>query len=501
MRPCEPYRASLRIQPLVKRRPGSEDTAARGFPGFQDNDRRAGLVKQISCPQAGETGADDHNRLAGVLRTRGDAPNRCRGERQRSGGLLKKSSAIHILLSVKEDSNSVPRRIVERYMTRSRFIPGCLLLAAAIAHPTSLSAQDPAQLAGSWTLNRQLSQFPTDIGFSADFLGALGPGTGPAGGGRGGRRGGGGGGGGGNRGGLGAPRIVRETEEDSQRISTLTDEVRTPFDHLTIAVTPADVTITPDRAPARTLHTDGRDDTIPLGRVTSVTNTTWDAGRLVVVYKAGTGRQLRYVYSLNANPRQLIVEVEFVERGGGDKVRRVYEPMVATDTRATPASAPAAAAASGVPAAPATAASAPIDQRPDASLKGLTRLGLVLEGLSGDASACGLKQDALETTVSKHLSDAGFRVVRNSDEDTYMYVNINTAKASTGLCVSRYDVTIYSHAAARLPHTESPVLLQVELLHKGGLTGGAPATHADDVTKNVLEYVDQFSNRIRNAGK
>ena len=389
-------------------------------------------------------------------------------------------------------------------MTRLRFIPVCLLLVAAIAHPTSLSAQNPTQLAGAWTLNRQLSQFPSDIGFSADFLAAPGRGAGPI---RGGRRG--SGGGGGNRGGFGAPRIVRETEEDSQRITTLTDEVRNPFDHLTVGVTPTDVTIAPDRVPARMLHTDGRDDTVPLGRVTSVANATWDAGRLVVVYKADPGRQLRYVYSLNANPMQLIVDVEFVERGGGDKVRRVYDPTVATDTKAAaataPASAPAAATAAptapAVPAGPATPASAPIDQRPDAALKGLTKLGLVLEDLTGDAVACGLKQDALETTVSKHLSDAGFRVVRNSNDDTYMYVNINTAKVSTGLCVSRYDVTIYSHAAARLPHTESPVLLQVELLHKGGIAGGAPAAHADGVTKSLLEYVDQFSARIRNAGK
>lgn len=392
-------------------------------------------------------------------------------------------------------------------MTRSRFPPVCLLLVAAIAGPTSLSAQNPTQLAGAWTLNRQLSQFPTDIGFSVDFLGSLGPGAAPVGGGRGRRRD--AGGGGGNRDSLGAPRIVRETEEDSQRISTLTDEVRNPFDHLTIAVTPTEVTITPDRAPARTLHTDGRDDAIPLGRVTSIANTTWDAGRLVVVYKADTGRQLRYAYSLNANPMQLIVDVEFVERGGGDKVRRVYDPAVVTDTKAAPATAPASAPAAGtaasaapaVPAAPATPASAPIDQRPDAALKGLTKLGLVLEDLSGDAVACGLKQDALETTVSKHLSDAGFRVVRNSDDDTYMYVNINTAKLSTGLCVSRYDVTIYSHAAARLPHTTSPVLLQIELLHNGGIAGGAPAAHADGVTKSLLEYVDQFATRIRNAGK
>src|SRR5262245_65687756 len=96
-------------------------------------------------------------------------------------------------------------------MTRSRFIPVCLLLVAAIAHPTSLSAQNPTQLAGAWTLNRQLSQFPTDIGFSADFLGALGPGAGPVGGGRGGRRGRGGRGAGGQGGGGGGAGRVGGT--------------------------------------------------------------------------------------------------------------------------------------------------------------------------------------------------------------------------------------------------------------------------------------------------
>src|SRR5262245_20836278 len=32
------------------------------------------------------------------------------------------------------------------------------------------SAQSPTDLSGSWTLNRQLSQFPQEIGFSASFL-------------------------------------------------------------------------------------------------------------------------------------------------------------------------------------------------------------------------------------------------------------------------------------------------------------------------------------------
>ena len=356
-------------------------------------------------------------------------------------------------------------------------------------------------------MNRQLSQFPSELGFSADFLGALGPGAGPVSGGRGGGRGGGrrGGGGGGNGGGLGAPKIVRESEEDAQRVLLLTDEVRNPFERVTIAETPTTVTITPDRAAARTFHPNGKEEAIAVGRVMATVNAHWDGSRLIVVYKAETGRELHYAYSLNANPTQLIVDVEFVEQGGGDKVRRIYEPAASPDTRATATPAPPVAAANPAPAAPASSPAAPaaasIDQRPDAALKGLTKLGVVVEDLSSDAAACSLTRDSLETVVSKHLTDAGLRVVRNSDDDTYMYVNINTTKVSTGLCVSRYDVTLYSHAAAPLSHTASPVLLQVELLHKGGIAGGAPAAHADGVVKSVLDYVDQFSARIRNAAK
>jgi hypothetical protein len=70
-------------------------------------------------------------------------------------------------------------------MTRSNATALCLLLFVASLRPAQLSAQTPSDLAGTWALNRQLSQFPSELGFSADFLGALGPGAGPVSGGRG----------------------------------------------------------------------------------------------------------------------------------------------------------------------------------------------------------------------------------------------------------------------------------------------------------------------------
>jgi len=370
--------------------------------------------------------------------------------------------------------------------------------------PAAARAQSPTDLTGSWTLNHPSSQFPTEIGFSASFLDTVEPGD-SAPGGRGRRRGGGGGGGG-----VTAPRVQTESAEDAQRVRFLTDEVRIPFERLTIAVTPAMVTMTPDRGPARIFHPGRRDEEVNLGPVTAVANATWEENRLVIVYKAEAGRSVRYTYAAGQNPRQLDVDVEFIERGGGDKVHRVYEPSTALDTRAPTPAPTASATAARPPAAPSSPAGIPaptapaivaVDQRPDAALKGLTRLGVVLEELSPDAAKCGLKADPLQAAVTKHLTDAGFHVLRNSDDDTYLYVNVNTVSASANLCVSRYDVTLYSHSEGKLSYTLSPVLLQVELLHKGGIAGGGPAAHADGVTKGVLEYVDQFTARIHTANK
>ena len=341
--------------------------------------------------------------------------------------------------------------------------PGALFTLCLVSSAL-LSAQSPLDLAGSWTLNRQLSQFPKEIGFSASLV-TTAPGE----------------------------RIQAETQEDAQRVRFLADEVRLPPDRLAITVTPAIVTITPDPGAPRTVQPGRRDESVRIGPVTVVTNAFWEGSRLEIVYRAQTGRLLRYMYSVSQNPVQLIVDVEFVEgNGGGDRVRRIYERMSPGDaavsaqsssTPGAPASAPSAPAAprgaasppGTSPASPAPASSA-IDQRPDAQLKGLARLGVVVEGVGTEAAKCGLKQDALEAGVTKRLTDAGLRVVRYSDDETYLYVNINTVTASAALCVSRYDVTLYSHAAAKLEHTASPVLLQVELLHKGGLAGGGPCS-------------------------
>ena len=138
-------------------------------------------------------------------------------------------------------------------------------------------------------------------------------------------------------------------------------------------------------------------------------------------------------------------------------------------------------------------------QKPDAELKGITVLGVVVEELGSQAVGCGLNQAAIEQTVTKVLTDGGLKVVRNTDEDTYFYVNVNSVSAPGGLCVTRYDVALNTHTMAKLSYQTEPVLVEVSLLHAGGLAGGSAPGHAESVIKNVRQYAEQFLARMKAA--
>ncbi len=53
---------------------------------------------------------------------------------------------------------------------------------------------------------------------------------------------------------------------------------------------------------------------------------------MVVLYKVAQGRDLRYTYARAQDSPQLVLDVQFVERGGGDRVRRIYEPATAAES-------------------------------------------------------------------------------------------------------------------------------------------------------------------------
>lgn len=342
-------------------------------------------------------------------------------------------------------------------------------------------------MSGVWAFDRDASQIPREIGFAADFVP---PPDSPPQGGRGGRRS------------ATAPdqalRPRGDSYEDAQRRQRLTDAVRNPPVRVTIADTPDTVTISDDKGDSRAFHTDGRAETLQLGTTPLLTTARREEGKLVVLYAVADLRQLRYSYS-RADPTQLFVDVQFIERGvAGDTVRLVYRTPTEPG-KSAPNSTASRPASGGPPPAPgAPPAAMP---RAGSEFTGLTRIGIVVEDLGQLAIGCGLTRDGLEAAASKPFTDAGMKVARNSDEDTYVHVTVMTSTLPNGMCISRYDWSIYAMTDATLSYQNRALLVQVVLAHKGGLTGSMPAVHSADVIRGMTDGLTQIAGIIRDANR
>lgn len=373
---------------------------------------------------------------------------------------------------------------------------GCIVAAACGSIAVSGAAQPDSPIAGAWTLNRSLSEMPREIGFNMFPAPTADGRSGSTSGGRG-RRG--STGGGDTRG--ASPFSARpESYDEAQRVQLLTTEARTPPARVTIVDTPAAVTLTNDLGQSRTVHPNGREESIEAQGVRLIATSRRDGERLIVDYNVAQGRSVRYTYSRSASAPQLVVEVEFLDHGSADKARRVYDPTLALETPA-PTVPPRAPAAGGGATPPAPQPAVTFDAGPGAELRGLKTLGILVEDLSAQAKACGLNHDAIEAALSKRLTDGGFTVRTNSDEDTYVYVNVMTTTVAAATCVSRYDAFLYTHATANLSYRDRPVLVQVSLMHRGGIGTSAPTAHAAAVIRGLEEYVGLFVTQIRDANK
>jgi hypothetical protein len=408
-------------------------------------------------------------------------------------------------------------------MSRVTVTVGLLVLSAVmLVGQTRPPTPAAADFDGTWQLNRELSQFPRDVGFGMDVTGAGKPASGDT----------------------GAAEMVGQgsnpglavnrpaSREEAMNSRQLVAEVRTPPLRLTIARSGATLVITDERGRSRTYHPDGREAFTPFDAAPVATVSRWEAGRLVVRYKVEPGREVRYTVSRRASPPQLVVQADLLERGGRDTIVRVYDaarpedplpdplpvppappqtpPVIPLPSQrpgaAPPTSAPAPAPAQpdvlrpAAPAVPGSAAPANLDQTPGAELKGLSALGVLVEELGREAASCGLTQAALEAAAAKSLSAAGLKVLQ-TDEDSYLYIRVVTALTTTGSCFSRYDATVYSYTAATMSYGSRPALVQVSLLTRGGMSVGGAKGHGESVTRAITQYVDQFATQIRDANR
>ena len=118
------------------------------------------------------------------------------------------------------------------------------------------SAQTPPNLAGKWTLNRALSQWPREVGFDVDFN------VPPIEGQEGTERG--------ARGRRPPSRMMRpESEDEARRVRLLTDEVREPPASVTVTQSETDITFSDEHGRSRTFHPTGKEEVIDLGGVPS----------------------------------------------------------------------------------------------------------------------------------------------------------------------------------------------------------------------------------------
>jgi hypothetical protein len=381
----------------------------------------------------------------------------------------------------------------------------CRLVAFIVLGTSAWAAgQSASPLAGVWSLNRGLSEFPKEIGFNIPGAAAAaaaedGASQGSRGGG-GGRRG----SGSGSRS-SGSPFFGRpESYDDSRRIQLLIADLRNPPQRLMIVDAPAAITITNELGQPRTLHPTGKEEAFEIQGVPFTATTTREGDRVVVVYHVAQGRDVRYTLSAAANPPRLLVEAQLIDEGkAGDKLTRVYNSGAAPPEAPAQASAPAQAPPAGPPPAPGQPASASgsFDQRPGAEFKGLKTVGILVEDFGQEAKACGLNQDSIQDALSRKLSAGGLTVRKNSDDDTYVYVNVITTITPNVGCVSRYDAFLYTHATARLAYHEQPVLVQVSLIHRGGIGASTTTGHAAAVSRGLEGYIDIFLTQIRDANK
>ena len=289
-------------------------------------------------------------------------------------------------------------------------------------------AQSPSALAGVWTLNRAASELTRDIGFNPAWMAAATNETKSAGsgssstGGSGGRGRRGSSSGSGDRGGASPFTGHQESYEDAQRVRLLTADARNPPARLIIVDGPAGVTMTNELGQSRTLHPNGKEESVEIEGVPFSVTSHRDDDQLIVDYRVDPNREVRYTYSSEVNPTRLVVEVQFLEarrrRQGSPSSSPASRPTRLREPRPRPARRHGAR----------TRATGARSVR-SASRRGAARADdgrTLVEELSAQATACGLNQDAIESALSKRLTTSGLTVRRNSDEDTYVYVNVQT---------------------------------------------------------------------------
>ena len=193
------------------------------------------------------------------------------------------------------------------------FAAASTLLGCLIALPGQATLPPLPDISGAWTLNRDAGVAPRAGSKPGDAV--------PLPGGR-----------GGMRGGLGVPRIegpdrnsVQDREERA-RLRALMDEVLEAPSRFQITLEDPYVIFTHADGRVVRYHANWRDERHQYTSGTVKTKTKWDAGRLIIETDIGDGMKVTHAYSLSAEARQLVVNVQLPGQSGDiPAITHVYD--------------------------------------------------------------------------------------------------------------------------------------------------------------------------------
>jgi hypothetical protein len=103
----------------------------------------------------------------------------------------------------------------------------------------------------------------------------------------------------------------QDSAENQERIRELAEEVKYPSESLHISQSDTDLTITEANEHTRVFQTNGKKDTHQLDGGSVTSKTAWDGQKLTTEYDLGSGRKLRYTYSIVSTTKQLLEQVSF----------------------------------------------------------------------------------------------------------------------------------------------------------------------------------------------
>lgn len=125
----------------------------------------------------------------------------------------------------------------------------------------------------------------------------------------------------------------------------------------------------------------------------------------------------------------------------------------------------------------------------DNSLRGVTKLDVLVEQLDGDSAACGITESGLERAVDRGAKGAGFTL---DGYDYTLYVRVNTLPRN-GDCFSSVDMEAYYYGEIVMPNFPRGNHAEIVLWESSTILISAKGQHGADVSEIVTDFTQMLA--------